>query len=73
MLQGRSDRREQLLPDRNQVFAHIGIGRKGEPFTATLQIAQPGADRQDVHLAPGVIDVVLALDAVARRLEKIAE
>ena len=66
MLQARAQRGMQLLADRNQVFADIGIGGKREVLAAALEIAQPRADRQNIHLAAGIVDVVLALHAVAR-------
>src|SRR4029077_2453184 len=38
----------------------IAVLRKRQRFACELEITHPGADREDVHLAPGIIDVVLA-------------
>ena len=73
MLQGGPFGSEQLFTHGNQVFAHIGIRRKCELFAATLEITQPGTDCQNFHLTAGVVDVVLAFDIVAHRLEQIAD
>src|SRR5271156_5850344 len=73
MLQGGPFGSEQLFTNGNQVFAHIGIRRKSEIFAATLEITQPGTDCQNFHLPAGVVDVVLAFDIVANRLEQIAD
>ena len=38
-----------------------------------LEIAQPDADREDVHLPAGIVDVVLAVHVVAGGLEQVGE
>ena len=68
-----ADRRIQALGDRDNVVAAIAIGRKDKLFAAQPQILQPGAGREDVHLAAGVINVVLALDLVADGGEQVSE
>ncbi|EXI74510.1 MAG: hypothetical protein AW07_01741 [Candidatus Accumulibacter sp. SK-11] len=58
------------------VFALIGIWREGNGRarrSAKFQVAQPGRQRQDVHLPAGVVDVVLAGDAPAGESEQLGE
>ena len=62
---------EQPLADGRDVVAAIAVRRKSESLAAVLQIPQPGADRQDVHLAASIVDVVFALDAIAHGLQQI--
>ena len=62
-----SDRRaprESARPFRD-VAALVGIGRKRHRLAERSEVAQPGGHRQDVHLPPGIIDVVLAAHLVA--------
>ena len=59
--------------DRNDVLAAIAICREGEALAAALEISQPGARRQNFHLPAGIVDVVLAGDPVAHRLEQIGD
>ena len=54
----------QLLRDRAHVVAAIAIGRKWNRLAGQLQVPQPHADGEDVHLPAGIVDVVLAKDAV---------
>jgi hypothetical protein len=54
-----------MRSDGMDVIAAVAVGRKFNALPAALEIAQPGADRQDVHLPPGIVDVVLALHLVA--------
>ena len=63
----------ELPGDRQQVVAAIAVGREREPFAAALEVAQPDADREDVHLPAGVVDVVLAMHAEAGRVEQVGE
>src|SRR5665213_977444 len=71
VLQCRAAARQQLSGDRHDVVAAVAAGGKRKFFAAQLQIAQPDADREDVHLPAGIIDVVLAVDAMADGGEKI--
>ncbi len=59
MAQLRALRREQPLADFLDVPAAVAVRGEGELLAAVLQIPQPGADRQNLHLAAGVVDVVL--------------
>ena len=61
------------MRDRQQVIAAIPIGREGHRFAAKLQITQPDAGREDVHLPAGVVDVVLTLDLIARRAQDVGQ
>jgi hypothetical protein len=47
------------------VVAAVAVVRETDAFAAQLQVAQPDADGQDVHLAAVVVDVILTLHAVA--------
>ena len=47
------------------VVAAVAVVRKADVFAAQFQVTQPDADREDVHLAAVVVDVVLALHRVA--------
>ncbi len=55
-------RDQQALGDRIHVVAAIAVRRKRQLFGCQLEIAQPHAERENVHLPPGIVDVVLALD-----------
>ena len=59
--------------DRDDVVPAITVRGKRELLPAALEVAQPGARSEDFHLPAVVIDVVLALDVVAGRLEQVAE
>ena len=63
----------QLIGDRDDIGAAIAVCRKGEFPAATFQIAQPCTDRQDLHLASGIVDVVLAAHVVADRLQQVGD
>jgi hypothetical protein len=54
-----------LLRHLAHVAALVGVGREGHRLAEQFEIAQPGRDGEDVHLAAGVIDVVLARHLVA--------
>ncbi len=64
---------EQLLGNRHNVVAAVAVRGKRETLAAVLEISQPGADRQNFHLAARIVDVVLALHAVAHCLEQIRD
>jgi hypothetical protein len=51
------------------VLALVTVGRKGNGDAVQFQIAQPGGQRQDVHLPAGVVDIVFALDLESRRCQ----
>ncbi len=57
------------LGDLKDVIALVDLLGVGDVGAALLQVAQPDAEGEDLHLPAGVVDVVLALDAVPRRLE----
>ena len=50
---------------------HVAVRGKLEALAAAFQIAQPGAHRQNVHLAAGIVDVVLAFNPKPDRLQQI--
>ena len=51
--------------DRADVFTAIAVRRERQGLAAQLQVAQPGAGREDVHLPARVVHVVLAVHAPA--------
>ena len=55
------------------VPAPIAVRGKCDRDSAPLQVPQPQAQREDVHLAAGVVDVVLALDVEADRFEDVRD
>ena len=55
------------------VVALVGVGREGHGDAEEVEVAQPGGQRQDVHLPPGVVDVVLAGHVEAGELEHVGE
>ncbi len=59
------DSRVQLLRNRTDVVSSVAVLRKGELLAAHLEIADPGADGEDVDLPAGIVDVVLAADVEA--------
>ncbi len=65
--------RAQLLRDGAHVVASVTVLRKGQRFTADLQVTYPGAHREDVYLTPGIVDVVFATDVEPRRFEQVCE
>ena len=58
------------VPDVLSLVAAAGERRAARPVD-NLQVAQPYAESQDVHLAARVVHVVLAFDVPAHRLEQI--
>src|SRR5690606_13963455 len=48
------------------VVALVGVGRKHDLAANEFQVAQPHAGGQDVHLPPGVVDVVFTGGAISR-------
>ncbi len=55
------------------VVALVAVPGEGQGEAVDLQIAQPGGQGEDVHLPPGIVDVILAGDGVARRLQHVGE
>jgi hypothetical protein len=55
------------------VIALISIGRKRHHHRLHLEVAQPGGQRQDVHLPAGVVHIVLALDVETRGREHVGQ
>ena len=49
------------------------LGKRRHLAALRLEPAQPDADAEDVHLPAGIVDVVLAIHRVARRLEQVAD
>jgi len=64
-----ADARAQCVRHRQHVVAAIAVGRERQRLAAGLEVADPQARGQDLHLPSGVVDVVLAPDRVARGLE----
>ena len=62
-----------LEGSRNLVNVRTAIAVRGKfnRRSATLQVPQPHAQREDVHLTAGVVDVVLALDVEPGRFEDV--
>ena len=52
---------QQVGRDVTDVLAFIAVGRKGKALAAGLEVTQPDAGGQDVHLPAGIVDVVLAV------------
>jgi len=57
----------------DHVVALVGVGREGNLDAEEGEVAQPGRQRQDVHLAASVVHVVLAADLVAGEGEHVRE
>ncbi len=56
------------VPD---VVTLVAVARKGQLLARQLQVAQPHRGGENVHLAPGVVDVVFAVHVEAHRFEQI--
>jgi hypothetical protein len=54
----------------DDVVPLVAIGRKRHLDPEKDQVAQPGRQRQDVHLPTGIVDVVLALDVESGKIEQ---
>ncbi len=65
--------RQELVRDRQQVVAPVAIARELETLAAAFEIPQPDAGREDVHLAAEIVDVVLAVHHVPRRVEQVGD
>ena len=59
--------------DLANVFAAIAIRGELELSADAFQVPQPHAQRQDVHLAAGVVDIVFALHVETGRLENVRD
>ena len=57
----------------DDVVALVGVGREGDLDAEEGEVAQPGRQRQDVHLAAGVVHVVFAADLEAGEGEHVRE
>ncbi len=57
----------------DDVVALVGVGREGDLDAEEGEVAQPGRQRQDVHLTASVIDVVLARHVVACKGEHVRQ
>ena len=55
------------------VFGAITVRRERHVFAAELEISEVDADREDVDLPAGIVDVVLAIHRVPGGLEQVAE
>ena len=59
-----------------QIVALVAPGGKVDPLDSALhalQVTQPDAEHQGVHLAPDIVHVVLALHVESDRVEKVGE
>ena len=63
----------QFAADLDHVVALVAVVGEAHRHAAEVEVAQPHAHRQDVHLAAVVVDVVLAIDRVAVGLEQVAQ
>ena len=63
----------QGLADRLQVVARIKPVGNCDLFAQRLAVAQECRARQNVHLAAGIVDVILARDVIAREGKKVRE
>ena len=63
----------QAAGDVDHVLALVAVVREAHVHAAQLVVAQPHRHRQDVHLAAGVVDVVLALHGVAGGIEQVGD
>ena len=63
----------QRARDRQDVLRAITIRGKGHALARELEVSQVHADREDVDLPAGIVDVVLAIDGVPGGLEQVAE
>src|SRR6185437_4661413 len=52
-----------IAGDRADVFTAVSVCGKRKVLTVQLEITQPHADGEDIHLPPRIVDVVLATDA----------
>ncbi len=59
--------------DRQQVVALVAVRRERHRLAEPLEVAQPDADREDVDLPAGVVDVELAVDGVSGGEQQVAE
>jgi hypothetical protein len=62
----------ELRSDGMHVVAAIAVRWERQRCAGGLQVPQPGAEREDIHLPAGIVDVVLAVHAVAGDAQKIA-
>ena len=67
------DLRVERRRDPAHVPAPIAVRGKRDRLPAALQVPQPYAQREDVHLAARVVDVVLALHVVPGRFEEVRD
>ena len=55
----------ELRGDGAHVVAAVAVGWKCQHLALKLEIAHPGAGREDIHLPAAVVDVVLPPDLIA--------
>ena len=65
-----TDLAAQLAGDLDDVVALVAVVREAQRHARELVVTEPHRDREDVHLAAGIVDVVLALHGVAGGLEQ---
>jgi hypothetical protein len=63
--------RAQAARDVDDVVALVAVVGKAHVDAAQFEVAQPHRHREDVHLAPGIVDVVLALHGMAGGFEQV--
>ena len=56
-----------------QITALVTPGGKDERFARTLDVAQPDAERQSLHLAADIVHVILALHVESDGIEQVCE
>jgi len=71
MVQCFAVRAVQAGADVPDVIAPVAVARKRNLFAAQLQVAQVDTGGEDIHLPPGVINVVFAVYPVAHGLKQI--
>ena len=62
---------QQLAAIVGNIVTLVAIAGEGDGFAAGLQIAQPYAGAEDIHLATGVIHIILTAHIVAGRFQHI--
>ena len=69
----RAMRRLDLLRHVAHIPALIDVCRKRQLRTVQFQIAQPGGQRKNIHLPPGIVHIVFARHPVASRIQHIRQ
>ena len=55
------------------ILSLVSIAREGGCDSVQLKIAQPGRKRQDIHLTPRVVHIILAGDVITRSLQHVCK